>query len=178
MAQPTEEKIEFKRNKKKTNLGFYTFCTSPRFGLFCVCAGSFGWCVLLFLGFFPLLNHSYLLTSPDLNVKHICFVGCLVERFRNYTVAHFSVDFSSVFFTPIGWLFLLFFFFLILALCSRCFNSRTSVQRNTFGAALFFIVENWFAPESRPLKLTVSRRWYASCFLFFFLFSIWTRAHM
>lgn len=99
MAQPTEEKIEFKRNKKKTNLGFYTFCTSPPFGLFCVCAGSFGWCVLLFLGFFPLLNHSYLLTSPDLNVKHICFVMlfCWMPR-GTFSKLHGGTFFRGFFF--------------------------------------------------------------------------------
>lgn len=51
------------------------------------------------LGFFPLLNHSYLLTSPDLNVKHICFVMlfCWMPR-GTFSKLHGGTFFRGFFF--------------------------------------------------------------------------------
>lgn len=91
-------------------LSFFVFCTSPmEYILICVVlvVDVFCWCslcppsCLLHLSLHR--DSSYLLTSADLNIKHICFVMlfCWMPRitFSNYTVAHFSVDFSLLCFS-------------------------------------------------------------------------------
>lgn len=96
---------------------------------------------------------------------------CWMPRgtFLNYTVAHFSVDFSSVFIIFQRLLLLLLLFLLLLPLPLIFFLlPELVVQRPNLSSEKYlrnstlYIVENWFAPESRPLKLTVSRRWHAS----------------
>lgn len=56
-------------------------------------------CVIFFLFLlFISLHYSYLLTSPSLNVKHICFVMLLLDASRNVFELHGGTFFHRFFF--------------------------------------------------------------------------------